>query len=228
MATHIDRTWTWRNPHDAEKTSHWMRAQFDAEATYDATTVYVTLTNISLTGGNGAMPDTGTTQDHIVLAKNGTGLPPTAASPPRPIALPFPSDLASRGGFAEMATHLNGGNPQRFFWSVSSSESYTVPYAGPSTKVVYGWASAFEGDNIKWSLTEWSVSLEELDYRPGQIRISSVWQSHNRGSGKSDKRQGGSWQTMRTAAGPDGTGNPPLIRRSSTWRNQSKIGNGAG
>lgn len=65
------------------------------------------------------------------------------------------------------------------------------------------------------------------DYRPGQIRISSAWQSHNRGAGKADKRVGGSWQTMRTQSGPGGTGNPPSIRRSGSWFNQSKIGQNA-
>lgn len=228
MATHIDYTWTWGNPHNPGQTSHWMRVQFDATASYDATTVYVNLTNVNMTGGNGTMPDVGNTQDHIVIAKNGTGLPPTVAAPPRPIALPFPSNLSSLGGFAEMATFINGGNPQRFYWSVSSSESYTVPYVGPTTKVVYGWNSRFVGTNIEWSLAEWFVTLDELDYRPGQIRISSVWQSHNRGAGKADKRSGGAWVTMRTASGPGGTGNPPLIRRSGAWYNQSKIGSGAG
>lgn len=66
------------------------------------------------------------------------------------------------------------------------------------------------------------------DYRPGMHRMSGSWQSHNRGAGKANKRQGGSWQTMRTQDGPSGTGNPPSIRRSGTWRNQSKIGNNAG
>ena len=228
MATHIDYTWTWWNPHNPGQTSHWMRVQFDAAASYDATTVYVSLTNISMTGGNGTLPDTGNTQDHIVIASNGASLPPTVAAPPRPISLPFPSDLDSRGGFAEMATYVNGGSPQRFYWSASSSESYTVPYAGPNTKVVYGWSSRFVGTNIEWAQTDWFVTLAELDYRPGQDRIAGSWQSHNRAAGRADIRQGGVWVTMRTSAGPNGTGNPPLIRRSSTWNNQSKIGSGAG
>lgn len=66
------------------------------------------------------------------------------------------------------------------------------------------------------------------DYRPGMHRVGGSWQSHNRGAGKADKRQGGSWGTMRTQDGPGGTGNPPLIRRDGVWRNQSKIGNNAG
>lgn len=66
------------------------------------------------------------------------------------------------------------------------------------------------------------------DYRPGMHRVGGSWQSHNRGVGKADKRQGGSWGTMRTQDGPNGTGNPPLIRRGGVWRNQSKIGSNAG
>ena len=59
------------------------------------------------------------------------------------------------------------------------------------------------------------------DYRPGQDRVSGVWESHNRGSGKADIRASGSWTTMRTQAG---TGDPPLIYRSGSWVNQAKIG----
>ena len=220
MATFISKTWSWSNPHSGDP-SHYMRVRFNASATYDATNVYVVLTDIQVDGWNGIDPDPGTTQDHIVIAKNGTNLPATAPSPARPIALPFPSDLASRGGIAEMATYLNSGNPQRYFWSVSSSESYTVPYAGPNTKVVYGWNSHFEGDDIDWGVDGWSVELEELDYRPGQHRVSGVWQSHNRSAGDANKRQGGAWVEMRTTTG---SGDPPLIRRGGAWVNQAKIG----
>lgn len=223
----INKTWTWNNPHSGLP-SHSMRARFNVEAEHDNVTAYVTITNIQLDGWNRDDPDPGTTQDHIVLAKNLSGLPPTVPAPPRPMALPWPSDLASRGGFAELATYLNNANPQRYFWSQGSTITYTVPYVGPSTKVVYGWASAFRGSDIKWSPTSWNVRIDEIDYRPGMHRVSGSWQSHNRGAGKANKRQGGSWQTMRTQDGPNGTGNPPSIRRSGTWRNQSKIGNNAG
>ena len=62
------------------------------------------------------------------------------------------------------------------------------------------------------------------DYRPGKQLHSGVWQSHNRSGGKADVRVNGAWVTMRTQDGPTGTGNPPLIRRSDEWKNQSKIG----
>lgn len=65
------------------------------------------------------------------------------------------------------------------------------------------------------------VNLLPPDYRPGQIRIAGVWQSHNRSGGNADKRASGSWATMRTQTG---TGNPPLIRKSGSWVNQAKIG----
>lgn len=223
----ITSTWQWRNPH-SNIPSHAMRARFDVEAEHDGTTAFVTVTNIQLDGWEMGDPDDGTTQDHIVLAKNLSGMPPTVASPPRPMALPWPSDLAARGGFAELATYMNFGNHQRFYWSQGATVSYTVPYVGPNTKVVYGWASAFQGNNIQWRPTTWSVTIEEIDYRPGQHRVGSSWQSHNRGVGHADIREAGAWKTMRTNNGPTGTGNPPLIRRSGAWRNQSKIGANAG
>lgn len=62
------------------------------------------------------------------------------------------------------------------------------------------------------------------DYRPGQHRVSSVWESHNRSAGRADIRSGGAWVTMRTQDGGSGTGNPPLIRTGGSWINQRKIG----
>lgn len=108
------------------------------------------------------------------------------------------------------------------------SFSVTVPPLGTSdTAMVHFYNDMSVGDD------EFKVGMRIYnpnppDYRPGQQRLSGSWQSHNRGAGKADKRQSGSWQTMRTQDGPNGTGNPPLIRRGGVWRNQSKIGNNAG
>lgn len=108
------------------------------------------------------------------------------------------------------------------------SFSVTVPPLGTS------WAAAIHFYN------DMSVADDEFragmriynpnppDYRPGQQLISGKWQSHNRGAGKANKREGGSWSTMRTQDGGSGTGNPPSLRTSGTWRNQRKIGNNAG
>lgn len=108
------------------------------------------------------------------------------------------------------------------------SFSVTVPPLGTSNLAmvhVYNDMSSAD-DEFKVGMRIYNPNPP--DYRPGQHRVSGSWQSHNRGVGKANKRQGGSWQTMRTQNGPNGTGNPPSIRRSGTWRNQSKIGNNAG
>lgn len=217
------RTWTWNNPHNGQP-SHSMRMRFDISAATDGNIIEVEISNVQMDGWNESSPDPGTTQDNIVLARPGSPLPATAPAPPRPIPLPFPSNLAATGGLAEMSTYLNSGSPQRYYWNQGSSHSYTIPYDGPNTVVAASWWSAFAGENIEWTPTDFVVRLSDLDYRPGQHRVNGTWQSHNRGAGKADKRQSGSYVTMRTQSGPDGTGNPPLIRRGGVWRNQSKIG----
>lgn len=66
------------------------------------------------------------------------------------------------------------------------------------------------------------------DYRPGKIiDNNNTWQSHNRTGGADNVYNGSSWQTMRTANGGSGQGNPPIIRHSSNWYNERKIGNNA-
>lgn len=63
------------------------------------------------------------------------------------------------------------------------------------------------------------------DYRPGQILDNnSMWQSHNRTSGADNIYTGSVWQTMRTSDGAVGQNNPPLIRHTSSWYNERKIG----
>ena len=224
----ISRTWTWGNPITGQS-SHSMRARFDVTATTDLTNVFVTVTNIVLDGWNEATPDTGNTQDHIVLARPTGSLPPGSyPAPARPIGLPFPGDLAARGGFSELATFLNGGNPQRYYWGSGSTYNYTIPYTGPNTIVIKTWGSRFEGPNILWSEDSWTVTLQDLDYRPGARMVAGSWESHNRGAGVANKRVGGAWSTMRTVNGGTGTGDPPYIRTAAVWRNQRKVGNNGG
>ena len=62
------------------------------------------------------------------------------------------------------------------------------------------------------------------DYRPGKCLHSGVWESHDRTGGSANVLVNNNWTEMRTVDGPTGTGNPPLIRRSDAWYNQSKIG----
>ena len=71
------------------------------------------------------------------------------------------------------------------------------------------------------------VNILPPDYRPGQRLQGGTWYSHNRSGGKADKRAGGSWATMRTLNGGVGSGDPPTIRVSGSFKNQHKIGTGA-
>ena len=106
--------------------------------------------------------------------------------------------------------------------------SVTVPPLGTSDAAMVHFYNDMSVGDDEFRVGMRIYNPNPPDYRPGQHRVSGSWQSHNRGAGKADKRQSGSWQTMRTQNGPNGTGNPPLIRRGGVWRNQSKIGNNAG
>jgi hypothetical protein len=80
-------------------------------------------------------------------------------------------------------------------------------------------------ENDDQAMVQIEVTVEPPDYRPGQRRISGVWQSCNRDLGECDRRVSGSWSEMRTQKGDtDGQGDPPYLRRSSAWYNQKKIG----
>lgn len=110
----------------------------------------------------------------------------------------------------------------------TKSFSVIVPPLGVSLEAMVHFYNDMSGGDDEFKVGMRIHNPNPPDYRPGQHRISGVWQSHNRGVGHADIRQGGTWKTMRTQNGPSGTGNPPLIRRSGAWRNQSKIGNNAG
>lgn len=74
--------------------------------------------------------------------------------------------------------------------------------------------------------TEWLdeqvwLSWFQLDYRPGQRKISGEWRSHNRLDGVADRIGYG---TMRTSGGGTSTGDPPSLKQSGTWYNQKRIG----
>lgn len=63
-----------------------------------------------------------------------------------------------------------------------------------------------------------------VDYRPGEVLTSGTWKSTNRSGGKCQILNSGTWTEMKTADGGTGTGNPPSIRKSGSWKNQSLIG----
>ena len=84
-----------------------------------------------------------------------------------------------------------------------------------------GWSP---GPIYEWLDHEVLVSWFQLDYRPGATWGGSSWLSHNRADGAADVRTASAWQTMRTVDGGTGTGNPPLLRDTSSWKNQRKVG----
>lgn len=81
-----------------------------------------------------------------------------------------------------------------------------------------GWQA---GPIYDWNDHEVLVSWFQLDYRPGQRKISGTWSSHNRSAGVANRIGYG---TMRTVDGGSGTGNPPSRKTSGTWYNQRKLG----
>lgn len=103
---------------------------------------------------------------------------------------------------------LSGNCLLRFLYASSSAPapSSSNPRAFPDT----GYSAA----------TQVPVEIV-VDYRPGQDMVSGTWKSHNRSGGSANIRSNGSWTEMKTQ---EGTGDPPLIRRSGGWVNQAKIG----
>lgn len=66
------------------------------------------------------------------------------------------------------------------------------------------------------------------DYRPGAtLDSNTVWQSHNRSTGKAHIRNNNKWNEMRTHNGHTDSTNPPSIRMNNKWVNQNKLGKGA-
>lgn len=64
----------------------------------------------------------------------------------------------------------------------------------------------------------------EVDYRPGAVKYSDGWKSTDRSGGKCEIRSNNSWVEMKTQDGGSGTGNPPSLRTSGSWKNQRKVG----
>lgn len=62
------------------------------------------------------------------------------------------------------------------------------------------------------------------DYRPGDRKVNTTWQSHNRVNGGKCERKVGTWNELRTVNGGVGEGDPPNIKTSNVWKNQKKIG----
>lgn len=106
---------------------------------------------------------------------------------------------------------LNRNCQLRFLYATNSAPAPTssLPHAFPNT----GYSAA----------TQVPVVIN-VDYRPGQRKVSGTWRSLNREGGQCRRKVNGSWVTMTTSDGGVGTGNPPLRKSSGTWYNQRKIG----
>ena len=63
-----------------------------------------------------------------------------------------------------------------------------------------------------------------MDYRPGTVYDSSVWQSHNRPVGKCHVYNSSRYLEMRTIGSPTAMGNPPSIYHNGKWYNGANIG----
>jgi len=66
------------------------------------------------------------------------------------------------------------------------------------------------------------IPVEE-DYTPGAISNGSSWLSHNRSGGKAQVSTGETWNDMETKEGGSGSGEPPEIYHSSSWKNMRKF-----
>lgn len=106
--------------------------------------------------------------------------------------------------------------------------TFTVTLTGDREQPILIWntSGASSSTSYGWLTHQVWLSLVDLDYRPGAtLDSNSLWQSHNRNSGKahilgSDSK----WKEMRTIGSPNEKGNPPSIRKNDAWFNQAKIG----
>lgn len=104
--------------------------------------------------------------------------------------------------------------------------TFSITLNGQHDQPVLAWiqSGANNSTSYEWQERQVWATLFDYDYRPGSTRSSSDWLSHNRSSGWAGIWDGSSFKEMRTEGGPDATGNPPLIKHSSEWKNQRKVG----
>lgn len=104
--------------------------------------------------------------------------------------------------------------------------TFSITLNGQRDQPVLAWiqSGANNSTSYEWQEPQVWATLFDYDYRPGSTRSSSDWLSHNRNSGWAGIWDGSSFKEMRTEGGPDATGNPPLIKHPSEWKNQRKVG----
>ena len=104
---------------------------------------------------------------------------------------------------------------------LQEQESSTVYYRGNSAGHTLDTPPSMYIDEM-WMGIRFRNTLPP-DYRPGDRKVGTTWQSHNRINGKCH-RKFGSWNELRTVNGGVGEGDPPNIKTSNVWKNQKKIG----
>ena len=106
------------------------------------------------------------------------------------------------------------------------------PYPSSSFRYAYPDANYSEqsaASHIPVSYSDLSQVYNE-GYRPGERKISGVWQSHQRGGRQYPtraERKSGGWYELKTKKGDENAqGTPPERKRSNAWYNMRAIGNG--
>lgn len=150
------------------------------------------------------------------------------------LMLEFRGDTyASDGGnFTNLWTVRDGLVINRKFGNTSTTvpinETITVDVSDGGRSPILSWSATYVtfnptvyhwGNSIAW------VSFVDLDYRPGAVFDSEVWQSHNRASGKCHVLDNNNtWSELRTDGYPISMGNPPSSFHDNKWYNMQEIG----
>lgn len=118
--------------------------------------------------------------------------------------------------------YKDGANAEENHWA--NTATWTQTLTDGRVDIFTSWNSAWYESGNDWYQPA-SASLNvELDYRPGERKISGVGESHNRVGGHADRKVLGADVEMRTLGGGVDTGNPPEIKRNNTNINQRKLG----
>lgn len=101
--------------------------------------------------------------------------------------------------------------------------TYTVDVSQEGDVPILTWtiSGSDSATQTTWLEEETWMSWFQLDYRPGERKISGTWKSHNRSGGVADRKGYG---TMRTSKGGVGTDDPPSRKTSGVWKNMKRIG----
>lgn len=119
-------------------------------------------------------------------------------------------------GQANQDVSFNGG-----------SSTFTFSNVAPGTRSnshQFAWMKNNVNGNLSYAFLQIENTLPP-DYRPGERKIGGRWMSLDRSGGVCERNN--SWYEMKTKNGNSGgTGDPPEVKRSGSWYNQNRIGEG--